>query len=79
VQVEELGGAELEFPFRVGEVLNHFRNGVELAHAVTGFYSGYLVGIGNELWFESVAMPFLFFAHASEPLDRRLPYRPSRA
>jgi hypothetical protein len=64
---------------RVGEVFNHFRNGVELTDAVTGFNSGYLVGIGNQRRFKSVAMPFRFFAHALEFLDRRPLCRPSPA
>jgi hypothetical protein len=60
-----------------GVMLDHFRNRVKLANAVTSFYSGYLFGIGNQRRFKSVAMPFLFFAHAWEPLDRRPLGRPS--
>src|SRR5579872_6723695 len=78
MQVEKMRGTKLELAFGVGKILNHFRNGVSLTNAVTGFNSGYLVGIGNKRWFERFAMPILFLAHVEEFLYRRLPGRPSR-
>ena len=79
MQVEKLRGAQLEFALGVAEVLNHFRNGIELTDAVPGFNSGYFVGIGNQRRFKSVAMPFRFFAHALEFLNRQPLCRPSPA
>ncbi len=56
LEMQQVRWAQLEFPLGIGKVLNHFRNSVELANAVTGLYLRLFVRIGDDLSFERLAV-----------------------
>jgi hypothetical protein len=59
MKVRQLGGSKLELPLRIGVVLDQFNDRIELFKAVPGLYARSLVGVGNQLGIESLAMPVL--------------------
>ena len=62
LQMKQVGGTQFERPLPIGVGLNHVRNGVELTDTVVSLYFGDLVGIGNDLSFERLAMPGVIVA-----------------